>query len=88
MLKVNEEVVSLAPARLSFRENLSYKAPRVCIRRANAIRDNLIIGAGASAEKSAVRVEGQSKDEPGRDSGRSVPREESGQEQVRASSSR
>jgi len=42
------------------------------------IRYNLIIGTGASAEKSAVRIEGQSKDEPWRNSERSMPREESG----------
>lgn len=42
-------------------------------------RDNLIIDVGAFTEKSAVRVEGQSKDEPWRNSGRSVSREESRQ---------
>lgn len=30
------------------------------------MRDNLIIAAGASAEKSTVRIEGQSEDEPWR----------------------
>jgi len=42
------------------------------------IRDNSIIGVGTFAEKSTVRVEGQSKDEPWRNPERSVPREESG----------